>query len=336
MKKNTILTFVVAALVVATIACGGTATPTATPDTQATIDAAIVATGTAQAGTQATIDAAVEATAAAPSPTPVAEYVTMTEEELAALIDQAVADATAAMQECTTATMDATADDTLTQEEVNTVEVYVTSSEDAIAYAEELISAYYDLYGELATETLALLQATEEDLAALADEAAAINAALQEISTTLDQGLALAEETISQLEATAQAASDKAEEIQARSQEWIQNLQAELEERATTALAVKPTVVATDRRGAILSAFDYVDAVRDSLADDKITSTELANIAQLGANAGASLNAHGGPQLQHLSGSINQITAQIARGQMPQAKANVGTLEASLGARPSR
>lgn len=30
------------------------------------------------------------------------------------------------------------------------------------------------------------------------------------------------------------------------------------------------------------------------------------------------------------------ITGQIARGQMPQAKANVGNLEASLGTRPSR
>ena len=73
-----------------------------------------------------------------------------------------------------------------------------------------------------------------------------------------------------------------------------------------------------------------------SLADNTISSAELANIAQLGANASASLNAQGGPQLQQLSGSINDITAQLARGQAPQAQANLGNLEASLGSLPSK
>jgi hypothetical protein len=73
-----------------------------------------------------------------------------------------------------------------------------------------------------------------------------------------------------------------------------------------------------------------------ALDDDRISQTELADIAQLGANASAGLNAHGGPQLQRLAGSINDITGQIARGQMPQARANVGNLEASLGTRSSR
>ncbi len=345
MKRRAVLAIAVTLLVIAAIACGGAASPVTTPDTQATVDAAIAATGTAQAGTQATIDAAVEATGvaaeatAAPSSTPTVEYVTMTEmteEELAALIDQAVTDAAVATQECATATTEATADDTITSEEVATVEIYVTGAEEAIAYAEELILAYYDLYGELAVETIALLQATEEDLAALASETAAINATLQEVAATLDQGVALAEETIAQLETAAQAIGDKAAEVQYRNQTWIQDLQAELEDRAATALTIQPSNIAADRKGAILSAFDYVDAVRDSLADNKISSTELNNIAQLGANASASLNAHGGPQLQQLSGSINDITGQIARGQMPQAKANLGNLERALGARPSR
>jgi len=342
MKRRAVLALAVTLLVIAAIACGGAASPVTTPDTQATVDAAIAATGTAQAGTQATIDAAVEATGVAaettvaPSPTPAVEYVTMTEEELAALIDQAVTDAAAATQECAAATTEATADDTITSEEVATVEIYATGAEEAIAYAEELILAYYDLYGELAVETIALLQATEEDLAALASETAAINATLQEVAATLDQGVALAEETIAQLETAAQAIGDKAAEVQYRNQTWIQDLQAELEDRAATALTIQPSNIAADRKGAILSAFDYVDAVRDSLADNKISSTELNNIAQLGANASASLNAHGGPQLQQLSGSINDITGQIARGQMPQAKANLGNLERALGARPSR
>ena len=82
-------------------------------------------------------------------------------------------------------------------------------------------------------------------------------------------------------------------------------------------------------------AFQYVDTVREGLVDGKITQLELTNIAQLGANAGTGLKTHGSPQLQELSRSIDTITAQLARGQVPQAKAGVGNLEAALGDRPS-
>ena len=85
----------------------------------------------------------------------------MTEEELAALIDAAVAEAVAASEETATATTAATADDTLTQEEIETIEIYLSGADEAIAYAEELIEAYYGLYGELALETIELLIAIE-------------------------------------------------------------------------------------------------------------------------------------------------------------------------------
>ena len=345
MKMNLFLTSVASVCVVVVTACGRAA-PTATPDTQATVEAAVAATGTAQSGMQATVDAAVQATNAAapspaptavvPSPTPSAEYVAMSEEELEALIDQAVAEATTATEDCATATADATADDAVTQEEVDAVEVYVMDADQAIAYANELIQAYYGLYGELATESLALLQATEQDLAALAEETAAIDASLQEINSALEQGLELAEDTITQLEDVAQDVAAQAEEVQARNQEWVQNLQAERENRAAAVLAVQPDNVASDRQAAVLSAFDYIDAVRDGLSDDKLSQMELSNIAQLGANASASLNAQGGPGLKKLSGSINDITGQLARGQAPQAKSNLGALESALGNRPSR
>jgi hypothetical protein len=170
----------------------------------------------------------------------------------------------------------------------------------------------------------------------MADNMAAINATLQEIDTALGQGLALAEETITQLETAAQTAGAKAAEVQAQNQAWRQGLQSELETRAAAALAIQPNAIPADREAAIQSAFDYLDAVRESMGDDKISRAELGNIAQLGANASAGLNAYGGPQLQRLAGSVNDITGQIARGQMPQAKAGVGNLEASLGTRPSR
>ncbi len=342
LNRKTIIAFATSLLIIATIACGG-ATPTATPDVQMTVEASIAATETAQADVEATVAAAVEATSVAaptpvdvPTPTPSAEYVTMTEEELVALIDQAVTEATVATQQCSTAVTDATTDDNVTQEEVDTVTVYVTGAEEAIAYAEELLYIYYDLYGDLATEALETLQMIEQDLVAVADSTAAVAAALEEINTTLQQGLELAEETIAQLESAAEAASAKAAEIQAQNQARIQDLQAEIETRMADALAVQPNDIATDRAAAVQSAFDYLDTARRAMDDGRVSQDELANIAQLGANAAASLNAHGGPQLQQLSGSINEITAQIARGQMPQASASLGNLAASLGTRPHR
>jgi len=313
------------------------ATPDAAPDTQATGYAAVAATGTAQANVQVTVDAAVEATSvAAPTPTPSAEHVTMTEEELAALIDQAVAEADAATQEYSAATAEATADDAITQEELEMMQSYAVLAEDAIAYADELISLYYDLYAELAVEMIDVLVAIEEDLATLAETAAAMNAMLEEVDAILEQGLELADETIDQLEDAARAAAGYAAEAHAQTLAWMEKCQAGLENRVARALAVQPNNIAADPKDALQSAFLYVDAVRQAVSGNNVSKAELANIAQLGANANASLAAQGGPQLQQLSGTIKGITEQLARGNVAQATAGLGALEASLGSIPAK
>lgn len=361
MKRAAGLIFTMILVASLVLACGPSPVPT--PNVQATVDAAIAATAAAQAtstlqdtlaagptpDTQATIQAAVAATiaaqqtldaivqatvAAAPTPTPAAEYVTMTEEELAALVDEAVAEATAETQACAEASAAATADDTVTAEEVETIEDALAGAEEAIAYAEELLAVYESLYGELAAETLLTLQAIEEDLAALVAATEAINATLLEIEMTLEQGLTLAEETIAQLEAAAQAASAKSAELQAASQGWVEQLSSELETRAAAVLSVLPDNIPSDRLAAVRSAFDYVDTVRQALLDNKVSPAELSDIARRGANASAGLKAHGGPQLQSLGDSINQVTAQVARGQRTQAKAGLAGLETALGPRP--
>jgi hypothetical protein len=366
-KKPTLLTIVLSLVLIALVACGPAGERQPTPDTQATVAAAVAATDTARAQMQATIDAAVQGTsaalptplppgtaaptpdiqatvdaavqatmAAAPTPIPPETYVTMSEEEMAAAIDQSVTEATAATEQCSTAATEATADEAITAQEVEDLLVYLGYADEYIAYADELITAYDDLYGELATETLATLEITEQDLAALAETTAAIEQALLEINTELEQGLALATATIDQLNTAAQQAGTTAAQIQQQNQAWLQSLQAEMEALARNALAVQPNKVAADRQEALLSAFDYVDAVRQALGDNKLSQTELANIAQLGANATASLLAQGGPQLQALAGSFSDITGQLARGQVPQAQVNVGSLESALGTRPAR
>ncbi len=354
MKRTRLLVIVLSSFIIVTVACStsapatpdvqatvdaavaATAAVTPTPDVQATVDAAVAATAAAEANAEATVVAAAQATAAAaPTPTPSAEYVAMTEEELAALIDEAVAEATAATQACVTATNQAVSDDAVTQQEVYAVEPYVVYADETIAYAEELIYAYYDLYGELAMETIYLLQAIEEDLSAMADSTAAIAASLEEINSTLEAGLVLAEETISQLETAAQTALTYALEAQEQHQAWVQSAQTKFEDRVAAALTIQPNHVPADLPSTLLSAFEYVDTVRSAVGDSLVSDSELETIAQIGANAGAGFQAHGGPQLQQLSGSIESITGQLARGEVSQASASLGDFEAALGARPS-
>lgn len=342
MKRTLIPMMLFSLLVILSLACSSSApaaAPTFTPDAQATINAAIAATAGAQAYTQATIDAAIASTAVAMPPTatpgPEVEYVTMTEEELAALIDQAVNAAVAATTTASTATTQTTSDNAVTYDEVQSVEVYVQGAEQAIAYAEELIETYYSLYGDLATETISLLTEIEQDLDAMASSTAALAASLVEIENTLSQGLALAEETINQLENAAQAAAASLAQVQEHARNWVGKTQVDRENRANQALNVKPDRVPTDLQSTLQEAFNFVDLVRGSLGDNKISRDEMNKIAQLGANVSAGFSAHGGPKMRDFSGRLNEITGQLARGQNRQARDNVGNFERSLGERPS-
>jgi hypothetical protein len=150
-------------------------------DTQTTIDAAVAATANAQQAIQATIAAGVAATDTAQAtppaeeavatpvvisqtinattsqtttvratPTAPQDYSTLSEEELVALIEQAVAQAAAVTTQYSTAAVNATADDTVTPEEAQTVEVYVNTAKEAVNTAEQAMAAYYELYYDLA------------------------------------------------------------------------------------------------------------------------------------------------------------------------------------------
>jgi hypothetical protein len=320
-------------------ACGGGPTPT--PDTRATIDAAVAATNDAGADIQATIDAAVLATTEAlpsptPAPAPAVDYSTMGEAVLAEEIDQAVDSATTATEEGSNAAADANADGVWTQEEADEVELLLAEAEQAITYADEMIDVYYDLYGELAAESLLLLQDLDEDLALLEEALIGLSELFWEVEGALEQGLDLAEETLAQIGAAATAAWSRAMVVQELSQGWAQALASEMQNRATNVLAVQPSSIASTRVDALRAAFEYVDVVRQALADNSISAGELANIAQLGANASAGLSASGGPQLEQLAGAVDSITSQIAQGQTMLAQATLSSLEISLGPRPTR
>ncbi len=103
-------------------ACGG---PVATPSTNDVVNTAVAGTQQAQALAQATVNASVlTVIPATPTPGPTVDYTTLTEEELATLIDQAVAEAVTAIEQTTTAVTTTTSDNTVTSEEVTYVYDY--------------------------------------------------------------------------------------------------------------------------------------------------------------------------------------------------------------------
>jgi hypothetical protein len=341
MKNKTIPVLIISFLVFLSLACGAsapTSAPTNTPDVQATVNAGIAATSAAQTEVQATVGAAVSATNAALPPTstpgPTVEYVEMTEEELEALINQAVEDAVDATQEASDTTTQATADDALTYDEAQTVDVYVYAAEQPLAYADELIGAYYSLYGELATETVELLLAVEDDLDDMAVAMYTITDVLVSVEDDLTQGVSMTAEALLQLENAAQQASANLEQVQSQVQTWVQGVQVEREDRANAIASIRPDNVPPDRLATLQSAFSFVDQFQAALGDNKLSRDELTNIAQLGANLSAGFSQHGGPELQGLSSKVNEITQQLARGQVPQARNGLGNFESSLGQRP--
>jgi hypothetical protein len=342
-KMKSILRTILSVFVLAStiLACGSQAPATAVSDVVGT---AVAGTQQSQALAQATVNSnTLTAMPATPTPGPTVEYVNLTEEELIALIDEAVAEAVTATEQATTAVTYTTTDDAVTSEEVVYVYDYYYYADYYVEYAEDLMAEYYTLYSDLATDMIVELNAIESELTQLNDTLTSIDSSLQEISSTLEQGLAVAEESIAQLESAAQQAQVNAQELQTQAQDMISVLQAEQQGRVDQLSQIQPNNIPTDKITALQSAFDFVDFANTAMSDNKLSRDELTNLAQLGKNAqsgfanfGGADRPGGGPDLTQFSGKFDEITTQFARGQMPQARGNIGQFESSLGSRPSR
>lgn len=299
----------------------------------AQVQTAIAQTAQAEVAFQVAVDQAVEATVIAmpltPTTQPSVDPYTLSEEELAALIDSSVEEAATASTEASAATTQATSDGVYTQEEINETIYYVYDAEAAIAYAEELLYLYYDLYGAYASEALDLLYAVEEDLNEMAST-------MTEIEAILSQGAETASAAIEQINTTIANAQTKAAEVQAKAQEFKEKLPAALQERENGFTSLTPTEVASDREGALLQVYTYLDSVKSALADRKISPDEMGQIAQLAVNAQAGINQGGGPLLKNFGGNIDGITRNLSRGNWPTAQRDLGGFEASLPSRPTR
>ncbi|MBK6792679.1 MAG: hypothetical protein IPG80_09050 [Anaerolineales bacterium] len=332
--RTVLLSFVVASLLAA---CTMGAAPVVEEDA---INTAIVQTQMSQALAQATVNSnSLTAMPATPTPGPTVEYVTLTEEELAALIDQAVAEAIAATEQTTSNVYYVTEDDAVTTEEVAYVYEYYYYADYYVEYAEDLIAEYYDLYSDLAYEMIAELNAIEAELNQMNDTLSSIDQSLQQISSTLEQGLALAEESIAQLETAAQTAQTNAQELKANAQDMISVLQADQQGRLNQISQIQPDSIPTDKLTALQSAFSFLDTAKGALSDNKLSRDELLILAQLGKNAQAGFQQFGGadvigPDVSQFAGKFDEINQQFARGEINRGRENVNGFESSLGSRP--
>ncbi len=330
MKKLTLTIILIAMLLASLSACGGAVPTLSVADQVAT---AVAATATAEANFENAVADAVEATVVAMPPTPTAQpepdVYELSEEELAALIDEAVNEAVVATEASSTATTQATSDGTMTEEEIYETAAYVYDAEAAIYYAEELLALYYDLYGAYADDILYLLTAMEEDL----DELIYV---LEEVEELLLLGAEAATAAIDQLNEAAGNLTEHLAESQQDREEFLTQVKTNLDERESAFAEMAPSEIAGDLNGTLTQLHDYLDTVKASFADGKIDPTEMLQIAQLGANAQASILANGGPQLQNIGVSLDGLTRQISRGEWPQASRSLGGFEASLPSRPGR
>jgi hypothetical protein len=306
-------------------------TPQPTADIQATVDAGISATSTAQAQVQEAIDEAVLATITAmptQAPPPTDE---LSEEELAQMVDDAVNEAMYYSNELETATSESTSDDVLTEDELEMLMSYYGLSQSEIEYALMLAELYLELYYELGEETVDLLYMVVEDLeelSGMSDEAMELLYIMENIAAN---GGTVTPEDIQALLEYSQQYGDLQTILETQSGDWITALQEDLPTRVEEYLQMQPDQVAGNRLEALQMAGEYVTSVREALGDGFLSNSELGNIAQLGANVGASFESLNLPNSSNIAGSIDDITGNLARGQLPSASANLGQLEGLLG-----
>ncbi len=320
------------------ILLSGCANSDATPNMDSRVQTAIANTEQAKAS----IDNAVQQTVTAlqpipagtgtpptPTPMPPVDASTLTEEELAAMIETAVANAYLYADQSSSTTTSATADGTITEEEYYSTYYNYYVTEAYIEYAESLINSYVEYYGEYADAAIDSLNAIEQDLNAISESVA-------EMTSILQQGQSTAQAAIDTINATAAAVKEKAAQIKDLPGQWKDQVDQGINDRENKFMNMAPTDIASDRDGALLQVFDYLDSFKAALGDGKINPTEMFDIAQRAANARASVDKSGGPALKNLLSRLDTLTRNASRGEWSRAGSGLSDFERALPDRPKR
>lgn len=187
-------------------------------------------------------------------------------------------------------TAQAIADGVITSREVELMFTYWYYAEDIIAYADEVIVVYNDVYAEQTAATIAPFQTVDADLNTISKQTQVIIPLLEQFGQALDQGVSLANQDLNQLKTAAKLVKAKAAEAQEQAQAWTAGIQPVAEQSLDKILAGRPAQVSKNSKSAIYIAYEYADAVGAALADQKITFAELGHLTQLGAKSAASLS----------------------------------------------
>ena len=252
----------------------------------------------------------------ASTPPPVA-VASLSEEDAAKAVDQSVQEASAAVTTADQTAQDAASDGDLSAEEQAAVAQTVADAEALVASASETTAAYEEAYAAATGELTGELEAVTAELDTL-------NAGLDEALIYLETGQAAAQQVSAQLAAAANAGAH----VQDAAAAWATGLSDLLEKRAREAAEAAPTEVAGTRLGAVSSLRDYLDSVRGAL-ENGLTQQGISAVSQAGANAAASLEAAGGA-LAGLSGQVEALTTQLARGDVPGARKALPQLEQAI------
>jgi hypothetical protein len=96
----------------------------------------------------------------------------------------------------------------------------------------------------------------------------------------------------------------------------------------------QPGVVAYNRVEAFIQAHVFLDAVETAISDNQFSDDELVQIAQMAANAEASLYNTGDWQIFKHARQIDELSKYAFQGEISQAEIGLGELKRSLPARP--
>jgi hypothetical protein len=315
-------------LLALSLACSGSAQP-ATPTPPQDNPAAT------QTAVQATIDASVNATLQAGiTPTP-ADLALLSEEDTVAAVTDSVDTCAANTESAAASSTTAAADGTVTSEELDQTYADYQAAYADLNEAYSLIYGYYEIYGELAGETLELLYTLEDDLDELADALAELNTTLLIIQAQLLAGAQPAADTLAQLQTQAAAAQAAAASAQAQAETWSASHAEEIAARIAAIASVQPDNAPNSRKEATESAWLFLDQLKAALADGLISREELDSILLARANAAAGIEQHGGPALQAALEPLNQLARHAAAGDIPAALGGIGAFEAQLPERPA-
>jgi hypothetical protein len=262
-----------------------------------------------------------------PTPMPTVDTAGLSEAELAGTIDGTALELNDTSRQAVTCGEQAAADGVYTLEEITTWYGLLTYTEQLIYELDYYIQQYDMVYEGYASAYVTLLQDLETDLGTL-------DGHINTISDLLEQGESVVQSSAGQINVALGGMAANLPEFSGELTGLADAFTQSLAERKTWVESFPATDIAATRLGAINAARAYVQALQNAVADALLTPAELQQIAQLSANARASLLAAGG-ELAALASQVDSLTQLAASaGSLAELAAQINALLGALSSLP--